>query len=41
MSKIQKDSINDMKFLNMKKKSSSDILEQNPATNDEIKCSIL
>ena len=29
-----------MKFLNMKKKSSSDILEQTPATNDEIKCPI-
>ena len=50
MSKSQKDSINDMKsdidslsnkqFLNMKKKRSSDVLEQNPTTNDEIKCSI-
>ena len=50
MSKSQKDSINDMKsdidslsnkqFLNMKKKRSSDVLEQNPTSNDEIKCSI-
>ena len=50
MTKSQKDSINDMKsdldslsnkqFLNMKKKRSSDILDQNPPGNDEIKCSI-
>jgi len=50
MTKSQKDSINEMKsdldslsnkqFLNMKKKRSSDIIDQNPPGNDEIKCSI-